>query len=66
VIDIVKLCQELENSNNKISYNRWAPTMIPIRLLDVNKIKNELGWEAKTSLRDGLEKTIRWYKNAKR
>ena len=65
VIDIVKLCQELENSNNEISYNRWAPTMIPIRLLDVSKIKNELGWEAKTSLRDGLEKTIRWYKNAK-
>ena len=26
----------------------------------------ELGWEAKTSLRNGLEKTIRWYKNAKR
>ena len=65
VIDIVKLCQELENNNNEISYNRWAPTMIPIRLLDVSKIKNELGWEAKTSLRDGLEKTIRWYKNAK-
>ena len=65
VIEIVKLCQEIETSWNEITYNRWAPTMIPIRLLDVNKMKTELGWKAKTSLRNGLEKTIRWYKNVK-
>ena len=39
--------------------------MIPVRLVDVSRIKNELGWEAKTSLREGLEKTIEWYKNNK-
>jgi GDP-L-fucose synthase len=65
VIEIVKLCQEIETSWNEITYNRWAPTMIPIRLLDVNKIKTELGWEAKTSLSEGLRKTIDWYKNVK-
>ena len=36
--------------------------MIPIRLLDVSKIKEELGREAKTSIKDGLRKTIEWYK----
>lgn len=28
-----------------------------------DKIKNDLGWEPKTSLRDGLEQTIVYYKN---
>ena len=65
VIEIVKLCQEIEMSWTDITYNRWAPTMIPIRLLDVNKIKTELGWKAKTSLSEGLRKTIDWYKNVK-
>ena len=39
--------------------------MIPVRLVDVSRIKNEVGWEAKTSLKEGLEKTIEWYKNNK-
>lgn len=36
------------------------------RLADVSKIKKDIGWEAKTSLREGLQKTIEWYlKNPK-
>ncbi|MBI2096699.1 MAG: GDP-mannose 4,6-dehydratase [Candidatus Sungbacteria bacterium] len=31
------------------------------RLADVSKIKKDTGWEAKTLLDDGLEKTIEWY-----
>lgn len=65
VIEIVKLCMKIEKSWSDITYNRWAPTMIPIRLLDVNKIKTELGWEAKISISEGLRKTIDWYKNVK-
>ena len=33
---------------------------IPKRIPDVSKAKKILGWEAKTSLRDGLKKTIEW------
>ncbi|HEY8615516.1 dTDP-glucose 4,6-dehydratase [Phenylobacterium sp.] len=29
--------------------------------IDASKLKAELGWEAKTSLEDGLEQTVRWY-----
>lgn len=28
-----------------------------------NKAKKILGWRAKTSFEDGLDKTIEWYKN---
>ena len=33
------------------------------RLADVSKIKQDTGWEAKTGLKEGLKKTIDWYKN---
>jgi len=36
--------------------------MIPIRLLDVSKAKDKLGFETEISLKEGLEKTIKWYK----
>jgi dTDP-glucose 4,6-dehydratase len=30
--------------------------------VDTTKIRTELGWEAKTTFRDGLTKTVEWYK----
>jgi dTDP-glucose 4,6-dehydratase len=30
--------------------------------VDTTKIRTELGWEAKTSFREGLTKTVEWYK----
>ena len=33
----------------------------PRKLMDVSKL-NELGWKAKITLKDGLKKTIDWYK----
>lgn len=38
---------------------------IPRRIPDVSKAKRILGWEAKTSLRDGIKKTINWAKQNK-
>jgi dTDP-glucose 4,6-dehydratase len=31
--------------------------------IDISKIKNELGWEPKTSIYKGLKKTLNWYLN---
>lgn len=31
--------------------------------VDTTKIQTELGWEAKTSFRDGLQKTVEWYRS---
>lgn len=35
------------------------------RLADVSKIKMDIGWEAKTNIKEGLEKTIAWYNSRK-
>jgi dTDP-glucose 4,6-dehydratase len=31
--------------------------------IDHSKITNELGWKPKTSFRDGLERTVRWFQD---
>jgi GDP-L-fucose synthase len=65
VTELVETITDIYGYKPEFNYDITKPTMIPVRLVDVSRIKNELGWEAKTSLREGLEKTIEWYKNNK-
>jgi GDP-L-fucose synthase len=37
--------------------------MIPKRLIDSEKAKEVLGFEATTPLQEGLKKTVLWYKD---
>jgi GDP-L-fucose synthase len=62
VNEILNYCQVIEDYMVEPVYDKSKPSMIPIRLLDVSKIKETIGWESKTSIVDGLEKTIKWYK----
>lgn len=50
----------------RIVYDSSKPTMIPKRLIDVSKARDLLGFEAKTSLRDGIRKTVEWYRKTSR
>ena len=51
--------------NARIVYDTSKPTMIPKRLIDPSKARQTLGFEAKTSMTDGLRKTIAWYRIVK-
>lgn len=62
VNDILFTCMELEGYDTDVTYNSDKPSMIPIRLLDISKAKDKLGFETKISLKEGLRKTIEWYK----
>lgn len=44
----------------KIVNNLGKPEGMKQKLLDVSKI-NDLGWKAKTSLTEGIDKTVDWY-----
>jgi GDP-L-fucose synthase len=66
VIDVVRILKTLVNHNAEIEFIQGKPSMIPVRKIDSNKIKNKLGWEAKTHITDGLLKAYDWYlKNQK-
>ena len=42
-------------------YIKGKPSMIPTRKIDSNKIKEKLGWEAKTTIQNGLRLSYDWY-----
>ena len=46
----------------KVVYNSSKPYMIPIRLIDTAKAEKPLGFKAKTGLRDGIARVIKWYR----
>ena len=48
----------------KVVYNTSKPSMIPIRLIDNRKAKKKLGFEAKTGLKEGLKRTVEWYRKS--
>ena len=61
VKELVEIITNLYEYNPQFNYDTSKPTMIPVRLVNTSRFKNELGWEAKTSLEEGLKKTIEWY-----
>src|SRR5690606_40868584 len=63
-ISIMELATKIANivgyQKSMIELDTSKPDGTPRKLLDVSKI-NDLGWHAKTSLDEGLRKTIKWY-----
>ena len=60
--DLVELIAELTGFHGAISWDTTKPDGQPRRCLDVSRAKKEFGFEAKTDFREGLKKTIKWYK----
>jgi GDP-L-fucose synthase len=61
--ELASLIAKLIGYDGKIVWNTTQPDGQPKRHLNINKAKKEFGFEAKTSLEDGLAKTIAWYEN---
>ena len=64
VTELVETITDIYGYKPEFKYDLSKPTMIPKRVVDVSKIYKELNWKAKHTLRDGLEKTIEWYKES--
>ena len=62
--NIVNYLIKLYNYNGRITYLRDKPEGQLRRQLDVSRAKNEIGFVAKTNIKDGLKETIDWYKNS--
>ncbi len=62
--DLAELIAELSGFEGEIVWDTSMPNGQPRRQLDVSRAKELFGFEAKTSLRDGLERTIAWYRSS--
>jgi GDP-L-fucose synthase len=60
--DLAELVAELTGFEGKIVWDPAMPNGQPRRSLDVSRAKQLFGFEARTSLRDGLARTIEWYR----
>lgn len=63
--ELVELIAELTGFRGKIVWDGTKPDGQPRRCLDTEKAVKEFGFKAKTSFREGLQKTISWYKENK-
>lgn len=61
ISDLAKLIARLMDFKGEIRWDRSKPDGQPRRQLDTTRAKEEFGFSAKTSLEEGLRKTIDWY-----
>ncbi len=59
--DLTELVARLSNYQGEIRWDTTKPDGQPRRCLDVSRAKQSIGWTAKTSLEEGLKKTITFF-----
>jgi GDP-L-fucose synthase len=52
--------------NADVRYDPSRPSTIPVRLMDNSAARRQLGFETRTSLDEGLRRTIQWYRETKK
>jgi GDP-L-fucose synthase len=61
--DLVHLIAEITGFRGEIRWDSSKPDGQPRRCLDVSRAERELGFRAETSFREGLERTVAWYRS---
>ncbi len=60
--DLAGLIAELSGFNGKIAWDKSKPDGQPRRCLDTSRAEQEFGFKAKTDFKEGLKRTVEWYK----
>ena len=64
IIEIGKAVRDLmKPSNSPLQYIGERPGQVTRHTCDASKAKELLGWEPRVSLEEGLDQTIRWYRD---
>jgi GDP-L-fucose synthase len=61
VQQVAETLARLSGFRGRIVWDRSRPDGQRRRVFDASKAQRELGWQARTSLEDGLAQTLRWY-----
>jgi GDP-L-fucose synthase len=60
--DLAGLIGELTGFTGKVVWDMTKPDGQPRRMLDTGRAFREFGFKAKTNFREGLSRTIEWYR----
>ncbi len=60
--DLIELLVELTGFEGEIRWDHTKPDGQPRRCLDTSRAKSLLDWEAKMDFREGLKRTIEWWR----
>jgi GDP-L-fucose synthase len=63
--DLAELVAELTGFEGRIEWDTSKPNGQPRRRLDVSRAEQLFGFRARTPLREGLERTVAWYRAAR-
>ena len=61
VLEVLEIMKRIANFDAPTEFIKGKPSMIPTRKIDSFKIFDNLGWQATTSLEDGLANAYEWY-----
>jgi UDP-glucuronate decarboxylase len=62
VLEVAKLVLEVTGSSSEIVFDTLPPDDPVRRCPDISLAERELGWRPAVSLRDGLVRTLEWYR----
>ena len=60
ILELAGMIAEVTGFDGNIKHDKTKPDGTPQKLLDVSRI-NKIGWKYTISLRDGIEKTYKWF-----
>jgi len=63
IIGFAEIVKKLTKSKSKIVFEELPVDDPHVRRPDISKAKKELGWEPKVGLKEGLQKTIGWFRD---
>lgn len=62
ISELVNVIAEVVGFDGEIKYDSTKPDGTPRKLMDVTRLHN-LGWKHRTDLKEGIEKTYKWFLN---
>jgi len=66
ILRLAKVCSEVAGSKSEVVLGPPRPADITLEFLSSEKARFLLGWTPKTTLKEGLEKTLKWIKESSR
>ncbi|HEX5215560.1 MAG TPA: GDP-L-fucose synthase, partial [Vicinamibacterales bacterium] len=62
IAELAELICEVMGYRGRLEFDASKPDGVPLKGLDSSRL-HELGWKPSVALREGIEKTVEWYRS---